>query len=69
MKHNKFFGQNLVNIILEISCGIEDPEKHHQVIEVAITSFKSCFLFVILFDSYPMISASEVQMDKTFGMS
>ena len=66
-KNIKLFGQDFIDIILETGCCIGKPKRHYLVLEVAVSSLESHFLFVALFYLYLIISIHEVKLDKLFG--
>ena len=62
----KFLGQDLVNITLEASWYVRQPKKYYPVLEMAISSLESRFLFSALFYPYPMTSSYEVELGQSF---
>lgn len=53
----KFFGQDILNIVLKTCWGIEKVEKYHLVLKIAILDLKCYLLFVAFLDSYLVIGA------------
>ena len=68
-KNIKFLGQDLVNIALEASWCVRQPKKHYLILEMAVSSPKSRFLFIALFYPYSMVSACEIELGELFCLA
>ena len=62
----EFLGQDLVNIVLKAGRYVEQPKRHYLVLEVAVLSPESRFLFIALFHPHPMVSTREVKLAELF---
>ena len=60
----EFFYQNLVNIVLERNRYIGQIKKHHLVLEMAITSSESHFLFVFFPNPFSMVDISLIELEE-----
>ena len=65
-KNIEFFGQDLVNISLEAGWCVKQPKRHDLVLEMAVSSPKSCFPFIALFYPYSIIITCEIKLGKSF---
>ena len=68
-KNIKLFGQDLIDITLKAGQYVEEPKMHYLVLEVAISSPEGRFLFIVLVYPHPMISTSEIDLDKLFSLT
>ena len=68
-KNIKFFRQNFVNVVLKASGGIRKTKRHNLVLEIAILHSKSCFLLVILLNSYLIICICQFQLSRILGVT
>ena len=57
-------GHKFVDITLEAGRYIEETKKHNLVLEMTVSSSKSCFLFITFLDFYLMIGTDEIQLGK-----
>ena len=68
-KDIKFLGQNLINIALEAGRYVKQPKRHYLVLKVAVSSPKSCFLFIVFFYPYLMVSTCEIELGELFCLA
>ena len=68
-KYIKFLGQDLVNIALEAGQCVRQPKRYYLILEVAVSSLESRFLFIALFYPYLMVSTYEVKLSELFCLS
>ena len=64
----KFFGQDLIDIILETGWYIRELQRHYLVLKVAESSPEGFFPFIAFFYPYLMISTREIELAKLFGL-
>ena len=62
----KFLGQDFVNIAPEAGRGVGQPKRHHLILEVAVSSPKSRFPFIVLVYPHPMVGTCEVELGELF---
>ncbi len=61
----KLLCQDLIDIALEWGRGIDQSKKHYLILEMAIASPESCFLFVAFSDPHLMIDISQIKLGET----
>lgn len=57
-KNIKFFNKNLIDIIMKTSWSIRKSKEYDLVLEMAISSLKSSFLFIV-FSNFHLIISNE----------
>ena len=68
-KNIKLLGQNLINIILEARQYVREPQKYYLVLELALLSLESCFLFIAFFNTHLIVSTYEIKLGELFGLT
>ena len=65
----QLFSQNLMNVFLKSSQSMKKAKKHDLIFEMFISDLKSCFLFIIFPNSYPIIGIGKTQLDKSLYLA
>lgn len=58
----KFLTQDHINIILKVDQSIKKTKWHYLEVEVTILSSKNCFLFIVFFHFYFMVSIYKIEL-------
>ena len=68
-KDIKFLDKDLVNGALEAGRGVGQPKRHYLVLDVAVSSPESRFLFIALFYPHPIVNTCEVELGELFCLT
>lgn len=60
----EFFSKDLIDIILKTGRSIKKFKKHYFIFEIAVSSFKSHFLFVVFYYPNLIVATDKFSVDK-----